>query len=92
MFREMTDKLFFERDANAYAGLNRIVPADKVIPLPNGQTFAVGQRLQNQLTWILTNVNANIVLEHGAVVEPFPGWTMPDYCVTANVVRTATAM
>ena len=39
MFAEMKDKLFFERDANAYAGLNRIVPADKVIPLPNGQTL-----------------------------------------------------
>ena len=33
MFAKMKDKLFFERDANAYAGLNRIVPADKVIPL-----------------------------------------------------------
>ena len=39
LIASMKDKLFFERDANAYAGLNRIVPADKVIPLPNGQTF-----------------------------------------------------
>ena len=87
MFLEMKDKLFFERDANAYAGLNRIVPADKVIPLPNGQTFAVGQWLHGQLAWILNNVNANIVLGRGAVVEPFPGWTMPDYWVTGNVAR-----
>ena len=36
MIATLKDKLFFERDANAYAGLNRIVPADKVIPLPYG--------------------------------------------------------
>jgi hypothetical protein len=83
----MKDKLFFDRDANAYAGLNRIVPADKVIPLPNGQSFAVGQWLQGQLAWILNNVNANIVLGRGAVVAPFTGWTLPDYWVTGNVVR-----
>ena len=83
----MKDKLFFERDANAYAGLNRIVPADKVIPLPYGQSFAVGQWLQGQLAWILNNVNANIVLGQGAKVETFTGWTMPDYWITGNVAR-----
>jgi hypothetical protein len=87
MFLDMKDKLFFQRDANAYVGLNRIVPADKVIPLPNGQSFAVGQWLQGQLTWILNNVNANFVLGHGAQVQPFPGWTMPDYWITGNVAR-----
>jgi hypothetical protein len=84
---KMKDKLFFERDANAYAGLNRIVPADKVIPLPNGQSFAAGQWLQGQLAWILNNVNANIVLGRGAKVEPFTGWTLPDYWVTGTVAR-----
>jgi hypothetical protein len=83
----MKDKLFFERDANAYAGLNRIVPADKVIPLPNGQTFAVGQWLHGQLAWILNNVNANIVLGRGAVVEPFNGWGTPDTWITGNIIR-----
>jgi hypothetical protein len=84
---KMKDKLFFERDANAYAGLNRIVPADKVIPLPNGQSFAVGQWLHGQLAWILNNVNANITLGQGAKVETFTGWTMPDYWVIGNVAR-----
>lgn len=83
----MKDKLFFERDSNAYAGLNRIVPADKVIPLPNGQTFAAGQWLHGQLAWILNNVNANIVLGRGAKVETFTGWTLPDYWITGTVAR-----
>ena len=83
----MKDKLFFERDANAYAGLNRIVPADKVIPLPNGQSFAVGQWLHGQLAWILNNVNANIVLGRGAVLGIVPGSTTPDSLVTGNVIR-----
>lgn len=86
-FAKMNDKLFFERDANAYAGLNRIVPEDKVIPLPNGQNFAVGQWLKGQLSWMLNNVNANIVLGEGAQVETFTGWTMPDYWITGTVAR-----
>ena len=87
MIVDMKDKLFFERDANAYAGLNRIVPADKVIPLLNGQSFAVGQWLHGQLAWILNNVNANIVLGHGVVLGIVPGSTTPDSLVTGNVVR-----
>jgi hypothetical protein len=83
----MKDKLFFERDANAYAGLNRIVPADKVIPLPNGQSFAVGQWLHGQLAWILNNVSANIVLGRGVVLGIVPGSTTPDSLLTGDVIR-----
>jgi hypothetical protein len=83
----MKDKLFFERDANAYAGLNRIVPADKVIPLPNGQSFAVGQWLHGQLAWILNNVSANIVLGRGVVLGIVPGSTTPDSLLTCDVIR-----
>ena len=83
----MKDKLFFERDANAYAGLNRIVPADKVIPLPNGQSFAVGQWLHGQLAWILNNVSANIVLGRGVVLGVVPGSTTPDSLLTGDVIR-----
>jgi hypothetical protein len=87
--RTMKDKLFFERDANAYAGLNRIVPADKVIPLPGGQPpFAVGQWLHNQLAWILNNVNAHIVLGRGAALEHHYGASTPEFNVfTGNVIR-----
>ena len=88
MVTQMKDKLFFERDANAYAGLNRIVPADKVIPLPNGQSFAVGQWLHGQLAWILNNVNANIVLGRGVgPIVPAPGMDFPSNMITGNVAR-----
>ena len=83
----MKNKLFFERDANAYAGLNRIVPADKVIPLPNGQSFAVGQWLHGQLAWILNNVSANIVLGRGVVLGIVPGSTTPDSLLTGDVIK-----
>jgi hypothetical protein len=84
----MKDKLFFERDANAYAGINRIVPPDKVIPLPNGQTFAVGQWLYGQLAWILDNTSMTLVLGHGANPTLQLGSTSPDSnLVAGNVAR-----
>jgi len=84
----MKDKLFFERDANAYAGLNRIVPADRVIPLPGGQSFAVGQWLHGQLAWILNNVNATIVMGDGAEIKHHYGQSTPEYnTFTGDVIR-----
>jgi len=84
----MKDKLFFERDANAYAGLNRIVPVDRVIPLPGGQSFAVGQWLHGQLAWILNNVNATIVMGDGAEIEHHYGQSTPEYnTFTGDVIR-----
>jgi hypothetical protein len=84
----MKDKLFFERDSNAFVGLNRIVPLDKVIPLPNGSSFAVGQWLSNQLTWILTNSSMTLVLGRGASPVVQPGSTTPEFNVfTGNVLK-----
>jgi hypothetical protein len=87
------DKLFFERDANAYVGLNRLVPLDKVIYLPNGTTFMPGQWLANQLNWLLTNTSMTVVLGRGADTSIQPGSTTPEFNVfTGNVVRVNLAI
>lgn len=64
------DKLLFDRQSNFLSGLNKLVPADKVITLPNGSSFALGQYLQNYLAYLIGNSQLSLKLAQG--VQPKP--------------------
>lgn len=74
---QVKDSLFFAKDQNLLAGLNHLVPADKVVPLPNGSTFAIGQYVRNNLNY-LTSAQATIKLGKGAPLTGVVGPTQPD--------------
>ncbi len=67
---QVKDKLLFDRGANFISGLNKLVPADKVIPLPNGSSFALGQYLQNNLAYLIGNSQLTLKLGQGVQTRP----------------------
>ena len=70
------DALFFKRDQNLLVGLNKLIPADKVIQLPTGP-FPIGQYVQGNLPYLLANSTVNIKLGKGAEVAGVSGWMRP---------------
>lgn len=86
---QVKDSLFFGRDQDFLAGLNRLVPEDKVVTLPNGSTFAIGQYVRNNLDYLNRN-NVNIKLGKGAVVQPVYGQTEPRFYSFSGDVVTLT--
>lgn len=67
------DNLFYGRDQNYLVGLNKLVPADKVVALPGGGTFPIGQYVQSNLAYLLSNSQMDIQTNVGAVVKPVYG-------------------
>ncbi len=67
---QIKDKLLFDRGANFLSGLNKLVPVDKVITLPNGSSFALGQYLQNNLAYLIGNSQLTLKLGQGAQPRP----------------------
>ncbi|WP_146056720.1 hypothetical protein [Chromobacterium alticapitis] len=49
------DALLFKPDQNWQIGLSRLVPSDKAIRLPNGSNFPIGQYIQNNLAYLISN-------------------------------------
>lgn len=66
----LKDDLLFDRNANYLSGLNKLVPADKVITLPNGSSFALGQYIQNNLPYLIGNSQLTLKLGQGVQVRP----------------------
>ncbi|HLO95079.1 MAG TPA: hypothetical protein VK195_12255 [Burkholderiaceae bacterium] len=62
--------LLFDRNANFLSGLNKLVPLDKVITLPNGSTFPLGQYIQNNLPYLIGNSQLTLKLGQGVQVRP----------------------
>lgn len=62
---KVKDKLLFDRGSNFISGLNKLVPVDKVIPLPNGGSFALGQYIQNNLPYLIGNSQLTLKLGQG---------------------------
>lgn len=75
---QVKDTLFFAKDQDFLAGLNRLVPADKVVTLPNGSTFAIGQYVRNNLAYLNT-AQVNIKLGKGAPVAGVYGLNEPRF-------------
>lgn len=73
------DSLFFGRDQNYLTGLNKLIPVDKVVPLPNGQTFPIGQYVNNNLAYLIANSQVSLQLGRGAVVNGVYGTGEPNY-------------
>lgn len=74
---QLKDGLFFGRDQNYLTGLNQLIPADKVVRLPNGQTFAIGQYVNNNLAYLIANGQISLQLGKGAVVSGVYGMNEP---------------
>ncbi|MGM9515303.1 hypothetical protein ACS5PK_13685 [Roseateles sp. DB2] len=67
---EAKDHLLFDRTSNYLSGLNKLVPVDKVIPLPNGSSFPLGQYIQNNLPYLIGNSQLTLKLGQGVQVRP----------------------
>lgn len=66
----LKNDLLFDRNANYLSGLNKLVPVDKVITLPNGSSFALGQYIQNNLPYLIGNSQLTLKLGQGVQVKP----------------------
>ncbi|MDT9001809.1 hypothetical protein RQP53_21210 [Paucibacter sp. APW11] len=85
---QLKDGLFFGRDQNYLTGLNQLIPADKVITLPNGQTFAIGQYVNNNLAYLIANSQLTLKIGKGAVVKGVYGAGEPfNTQITGNVAN-----
>ncbi|GAB2849030.1 hypothetical protein GCM10027277_16500 [Pseudoduganella ginsengisoli] len=73
----VTQKMFFQRDANWQVGLNRLIPADKVIVFADGSTFAIGQYVQNNLSYLISNGQITMKLGGGVNLSPVVGVNEP---------------
>lgn len=82
------DALFFGRDQNYLTGLNRLIPADKVVALPNGQVFPIGQYVNNNLAYLIANSQIGLQLGKGAVVKGVYGTNEPTYDTISGSVLT----
>lgn len=80
------DQLFYGRDQNFLVGLNKLIPGDKVVSLPGGGSFPIGQYVQNNLAYLLSNSQMTLKLGKGAVVAPVYGTGEPFYNVIAGDV------
>lgn len=87
---KLKDSLFFARDQNFLIGLNKLIPLDTNIALPNGGTFALGQYVQNNLVYLLANSQIDISVDRGAVVVPTRGINSPGEVVGQVVALTIT--
>jgi hypothetical protein len=67
---QLKDKLLFGREQNFISGLNKLVSIDKVIQLPSGGSFPIGQYLQNNLTYLIGNSQMNIRLDKPRTLLP----------------------
>ncbi|MFM9436710.1 hypothetical protein ACFDR9_003795 [Janthinobacterium sp. CG_23.3] len=85
---KIKDVLFFQRDANWLVGLNRLIPADKVVQLPDGSSFPIGQYVQNNLGYLLANSQISINLGAGAPVRPVYGMNEPQSDVFSGDIIT----
>ncbi|WP_428718826.1 hypothetical protein [Undibacterium curvum] len=85
----ITNDLFFGRDSNYLVGLNKLIPADKVVALPGGGTFPIGQYVQNNLAYLLANSQMTISINKGAIAKPVYGSHPPSDYVFGDVLSIA---
>ncbi|WP_199406716.1 hypothetical protein [Chromobacterium sp. ATCC 53434] len=65
---KVKDTLLYRPDQNMLNGLSRLVPPGKVVTLPGGGAFPLGQYLQNNLAYLLGNSQLSIQL--GNLIAP----------------------
>lgn len=80
------DKLLFDRGANFLSGLNKLVPPDKAITLPDGSSFALGRYLQNNLSYLIGNSQLVLKLDQGVKPKPKFGGEPSTTTETGNVL------
>lgn len=68
----VTQKFFFLRDQNWQVGLQRLIPADKVVG-----GFAIGQYIQNNLAYLISNSQISMTVGGGADMKPVVGTNEP---------------
>jgi hypothetical protein len=60
------DALFYGRDSNYLAGINKLIPVGATIPLADGTTFPIGQYVQSNLGYLLANSRITMKIGRGA--------------------------
>ncbi|WP_204378026.1 hypothetical protein [Chromobacterium sphagni] len=84
------DALLYGTDQNMLNGLSRLVPPGKVVALPGGGSFPLGQYLQNNLAYLLGNSQLSIQLGSPIALKKYIGLGRPPVSnVTADAVTIA---
>ncbi|MEN3811300.1 hypothetical protein ABH309_13595 [Chromobacterium piscinae] len=67
---QVKDALLYKPGQNLLSGLNKLVPADKVVSLPDGRTFPVGRYVQDNFRYLLGNSQITLRLGNYLQVQP----------------------
>ncbi|HYC42677.1 MAG TPA: hypothetical protein VEB70_06790 [Noviherbaspirillum sp.] len=70
-------QLVFAPGQDYQSGLQRLIPADRVITLPNGQAFPIGLYVRDNIAYLSANGQMDIRLGKGVRVEPVVGTGEP---------------
>lgn len=81
----VTQKFFFLRDQNWLVGLNRLIPADKVVTYPGG-SFPIGQYIANNLPYLIANSQITLKLGGGANLKSVLGTNEPTYDPSGDAI------
>ncbi|MCU6499617.1 hypothetical protein LPN04_17620 [Rugamonas sp. A1-17] len=81
----VTQKFFFQRDQNWLVGLNRLIPADKVVYYPGG-SFPLGQYIANNLPYLIANSQITLKLGGGANLNPVLGTNEPTFDPSGDAI------
>ncbi|MQA39327.1 hypothetical protein [Rugamonas aquatica] len=81
----VTQNFFFKRDQNWLVGLNRLIPADKVVTYPGG-SFPIGQYIANNLPYLIANSQITLKLGRGANLNPVLGTNEPPYDLSGDAI------
>ncbi|MYM36329.1 hypothetical protein GTP44_06090 [Duganella sp. FT50W] len=84
-------KLYFGDDFNWLTGLNRIVPANAVVPLPNGGSFPLGQYVTDNITYLLANSQISLTIGRGADFSPVLGTNEPPRTLAGDAITLTLA-
>ncbi len=74
---KVKDTLLYKPDQNLLIGLNRLVPPGKVVALPGGGSFPLGQYIQNNIAYLLANSQLSIQLGSPIALKTVAGTSEP---------------
>ncbi|MGC0153946.1 hypothetical protein ACPRNU_15900 [Chromobacterium vaccinii] len=74
---QVKDALLYKPDQNMLKGLGRLVPPGKVVALPGGGSFPLGQYIQDNFAYLLGNSQLSIQLGSPIALRVMPGTSEP---------------
>ncbi|MCC7701165.1 hypothetical protein IGS59_02865 [Janthinobacterium sp. GW460P] len=76
---------FFKPDQNYLTALSNLIARDKVVVLPGGGSFPIGQYIQDNLAYLLANSKITMQIDKGVILSDLTDETK--WSATANLVK-----